>query len=706
MTPAIGIDLGTTYSAVAFINGDGVPEVIPDGQGATLVPSVVSFAGQEPVVGEAAKADQSRGEQDVVAFFKSSMGDPSYLQEFVGRDWTATDLSALVLMHLKERAESALGIPVDHAVITVPEYFTHLQRTATIEAGRLAGLQVRRIISEPTSAALAYGLRPGNDQRQVVVYDLGGGTFDVSIVRLGEGVLKVIAAAGDHNLGGRDWDDRLATHLRDRFLRETGADPASVSIGQLLVEAERLKQALTARKSAEARVNGDGHGGRYQITREDFERMTADLLSRTGQLTELALSDAGLTWADIDGVLPVGGSTRMPMVGAWIQQATGRPPMGGIHPDQAVALGAAVQAEILLAGGSLNEAGGGGELQAAPRLRLAPPKKIEDIVAHSLGMIAESADRSRYVNSVLLRRQLAIPCEAPRPYQFELRGDGTDELEVFLTQGETENPAECSYLGRYVVTGFPGAASRRGGKGKTADTAVIDITYAYDENAVVTVSAAHRDSGTPLTVTVSELPLDVPERFLGTPPRSAGRGPGTIYLAFDLSGSMSGKPLTEAQRAAEAFASQVDLTTTAVGLIGFSDKVAVELRASQNATDIGRAIRNLRCGSTGYGNATDPFDEIRELLSNEAGARYAVVLADGVWSDQPLAIKRARRCHQAGIDVIAIGFGGADERFLKDIASSTEQALFTNLNSLTQAFSTIARELTEGGGVRLSGLRQ
>src|SRR5215472_8012460 len=403
MTPAVGIDLGTTYSAVAWVTPDGSPEVIPDEEGAQLTPSVVSFAGTEPVVGAAAKADQASGEPDVAAFFKSSMGDPGFICRFAGRNWTATDLSALVLAHLKAQAERALGVPVTRAVVTVPEYFTHPQRTATIQAGRLAGLEVPRIISEPTAAALAYGLRPGADVHRFIVYDLGGGTFDVSLVSLSADALEVIAAAGDHELGGRDWDDRLASHLQQEFSQETGMDLLASDPGELLVEVERLKRALSARKSADVQVSSGGRAAKYTVGRAEFEEMTADLLERTAQLTEQALSDAELTWADIDGVLPVGGSTRMPMVRSWIERMSGRPPVGGIHPDQAVALGAAVQAALLLAD---TAADGSQELdadgpQTAPARPMLAPRRVRDIVAHSLGMIAESPDGSRYVNSVL-----------------------------------------------------------------------------------------------------------------------------------------------------------------------------------------------------------------------------------------------------------------------------------------------------------------
>jgi molecular chaperone DnaK (HSP70) len=689
MARFVGIDLGTTYSAVACINSEGDPEIVPDAEERPLTPSVVSFAGGVPVVGAAAKADQERGSPEVAAFFKRSMGDPAFRLSFAGRQWTPVDLSALVLAHLKAQAERALGGAVEQAVVTVPEYFTSPQREATIEAGRRAGLEVLKIISEPTAAALAYGLRSGaagREPRRVLVYDLGGGTFDISVVELTGDAVRVTAATGDHQLGGRDWDDRLALGLQQRFLSETGVDLfEDTDLGELLVRVEQLKHALSVRQSAEIRLTAGGHSARYTISRAEFEAMSQDLLERTGQLTERALADAKLSWSEIDGVLPVGGSTRMVMVRDWIERMSGRPPLGGVHPDQAVALGAAVQAALVL------ERRRGLRLPHAPQplLRLGSARQVQDVVAHSLGMIAESEDRSRYLNSVLIGRNLPIPAERQRPYQFSLRGDDRDVLEVYLTQGETDDPRDCVYLGRYVVTGFP--AGNRG-------PVVLDIVYRYDENAVVEVSAVERASGTQLKVEVEDVPADVPERFLGQPPQLQARQPATIYLAFDLSGSMSGEPLVEAKRAAASFVSQCDLTTTSVGMIGFSDRVHVDQKATRNVRAITRSIEGLTACQTGVGNAADPFEEILGLLRRAKGRRYAIVLADGVWSNQERAVERAGRCHVEEIEVIAIGFGTADQGFLNRIASSTEQALFTDMHRLTDAFTTIARELTEQGG--------
>jgi molecular chaperone DnaK len=681
MTGFVGIDLGTTYSAVAYTNAQGKPEIIPNERGRSITPSVIYFGTGMPIVGDEAKERQAAGETEIASFFKRSMDDTQYLLSFHGQDYTPVDLSALVLRYLKQQAELFLEMSVTHSVITVPAYFTHVQRSAVIEAGRNAGLQVLKIISEPTAAALAYGLRPSRGEQRVLVYDLGGGTFDVSLVSIDTSDLRVIATSGDHNLGGKDWDDRLISHLAHEFENEFGIELIGDDVNELRVKAENLKFALSARKTAEIGVHADGKIGTYTVSRELFEDLTRDLMERTQLLTEQVLSEAELTWLELSGVLPVGGSTRMPMVRNYIERMSGKPPMGGINPDEAVALGAAIQATLEM------ELLPGGDKKIYPLLGR---KATIDATAHSLGMIAENADRSAYVNSIIIRKNQPISSSQTRPYQQRVRFRGDSTLEVFLTQGESDNPQHCTYLGRYVFSDFPILNTK---------LALLDITYHYDKNGVVNISAVERSSGKPLTLTVEPVPADVPSRFAGCPVEiQQTREHLGVYLAFDLSGSMAGNPLAEAQKAAGAFVRQCDLSNTSIGLISFSDSVHVDLKATQNGKDIFQAIKKLAIGRTGYGNDGHPFDQIYRSLEKVAGLRYAIVLADGVWYDQPLAIQRAKRCHQIGIEVVAIGFGGADRKFLQQIASSTEQCIYTDMNRLTETFSTIAQELTESSG--------
>jgi len=682
MSTFVGIDLGTTFSVVAHINQNGTPQAIPNGNGNIITPSVVYLGTGGPIVGEEAKDRQAVGEIEVASFFKRSMGDPHFALLFAGKSYTPVDLSALVLAHLKAYAEAYLKEAVTQAVITVPAYFNNLQREATIEAGRRAGLQVLSIISEPTAAALAYGMRPTQGTQTVLVYDLGGGTFDVSVVTITPTTQRVLGTGGDHNLGGKDWDDRIFSYLAQQFQAEFGVEPVDDGYNELLVKAESAKKSLTTRQAVDVRVHAFDHIGNYTVSRELFDRLTTDLMVRTQRLTEQVLEEINLTWRDLTHVLLVGGSTRMPMVRNYIEQITGKPPLTSINPDEAVALGATIQAAL-----DIEES----QPATAPVYILAGRKQSTDVMSHSLGMIAVSEDQTRYLNSIIVQKNKPIPSIESRPYQLKLSRRRENTLDVYMTQGETDTPGDCAFLGKYVFSNIPALAG---------DSAVLDIRYAYDKNGVVNVSAVERSTGQPLTLTVEPLPPDVPDRFLHPPQLEAVREHLTVYLAFDLSGSMSGQPLAEAQKAAHAFVSQCDLTNTSLGLISFSDRVAVDREACQNAKQIARAIDNLEIGRTGGGNETHPFDEIAKRMKNVTGLRYALVLADGMWENQAHAIRRAKICHAAGIQIIGIGFGGADRKFMRDISSSDQHSFFTDMNKLADTFSTIAQELTEGEGAK------
>jgi molecular chaperone DnaK len=676
MAIPVGIDLGTTFSAVACIPAPGEPpRVIRNGFGRAVTPSVVCFADGAIRVGDEARELQETG-ADAAAFFKRAMGDPSFTVELGGRPHTATDLSAHVLSYLRALAADHLGADVRQAVVTVPAYFNNLQRQATIQAGEKAGLEVLSIVNEPTAAARAYGLRPGVGGT-VLVYDLGGGTFDVSLVRITEGEMRVVATGGDHNLGGKDWDDRLLAYLADRRRDDTGEELLDGPVDELLVRTEKLKRALSERSATEVALPG---GGRYEVTRARFEELTRDLLDRTRTFCAQVLDDAGVRWDEVTGIVPVGGSTRMPMVRALLVELSGREPLAGVQPDEAVALGAAVQAADDLEARE----------PSAPRFFLPGRRAISDVMSHSLGMIAVSADASRYVNSILIRRNEPVPAARSRPYRLRVPRGRQGELEVFLTQGESGDPQDCVYLGRYVFSGVPAG---------TDPHRDLDVTYAYDRNGVVQVAATDRATGTVLPLAVHPLPDDVPARFAGAPP--SGPGPATVYLVFDVSGSMSGRPLEEARRAARAFVAECDLGVMAVGAMAVSDAVKVLLPASHEARAVEDAVASLAVGMTGGGNGAHPFDELRRLLERTPGRRIAVVLADGVWSDQKAAVRQARLCHAAEIEVIGVGFGGADEAFLRDI-SSGDAGIFTDLSRLTETFSSIAQELG-GGRLQVAG---
>lgn len=671
----IGIDLGTTYSVVATLGDDGQPIALPNHLGELLTPSVVDLA--TGAVGTPAKDKASDGVDGVVAFFKRDMGNPQALYLHGGKTYTPVDLSAMVLAYMKESAQAALGRRVTDAVITVPAYFNNMQRQATLQAGERAGLNVLRIINEPTAAAMAYGLRPQDNETYLLVYDLGGGTFDVSLVGIYPDALRVIGTAGDHYLGGKDWDDRILTYIASLFEDEFGIDLWEEDINALLIIAEQAKISLSQRQSTIVTVHAKGATGRYTITRDDLETMTRDLLERTAALADGVLLAAGGSWDDLHGVALVGGATRMPMVQRAVQQMSGRLPMAGLHPDQAVALGAAVQAAL-------------DAPHSGPILLLGGAKAMEDVIGNSLGMIAENTDRSAYINSIIIPKNQAIPAHITRPYQLRVGGRrDRNRLEVFMTQGETESPQDCTYLGKYVFTGIPASAGRQ---------VVIDITYSYNINGMVEVSALERQTRTPLALQIEPLPHDVPARFLLPPEDIQTQEPVSVYLAIDVSGSMMGSPLEEARRAAHSFVAELDLSTTSVGIIEWSDTERILQEATQNANKIAYAIGSLQPGRTGLGTGGNPFKPIFKQLQRVDGHRYGVVLTDGALYKQPAAIASADECRRAGIEIMAIGFGAARKDFLQRVSSSDQHSFFLQMSQLTTAFSTIAQVITEGGG--------
>ncbi len=344
----VGIDLGTTNSVVASRNAYGRPEVIPNREGHGVTPSVIYFGTDPPSVGQEAKEYARLGDDQIASFFKPHMGSPLYRLQFHGKDYSATDLSAIVLKRLKQDAETALGQAVSHAVITVPAYFADAKRKATIDAGRLAGLDVLRIINEPTAAALAYGLQKPGVEETVLIYDLGGGTFDVTVARILPDEIAVLSTVGDHDLGGKNWDDRIATFLAEKFAQETGLDPLDdpLALNEVLVRSEQAKWALSERNSTRITLQIGAERRSYELSRVEFEGMTFPLMDRTRRLTEEALEEAKLSWKTLTGVLLVGGSTRMPMVRQYVTQMAGSQPRAGVNVDEVVALGAAIQAAM------------------------------------------------------------------------------------------------------------------------------------------------------------------------------------------------------------------------------------------------------------------------------------------------------------------------------------------------------------------------
>ncbi|MBS4742320.1 molecular chaperone DnaK [Bacillus safensis] len=471
MSKIIGIDLGTTNSCVAVLEG-GEPKVIANAEGARTTPSVVAFKNGERQVGEVAKR-QSITNPNTIMSVKRHMGT-DYKVEVEGKNYTPQEISAIILQHLKSYAEGYLGEEVTKAVITVPAYFNDAERQATKDAGKIAGLEVERIINEPTAAALAYGLDKTEEDQTILVYDLGGGTFDVSILELGDGVFEVRSTAGDNRLGGDDFDQVIIDHLVAEFKKENGIDLSKdkMALQRLKDAAEKAKKDLSGVSSTQISLPfiTAGEAGplhlELTLTRAKFEELSADLVERTMTPVRQALKDAGLSASEIDKVILVGGSTRIPAVQEAIKKETGKEPHKGVNPDEVVALGAAIQGGVITG-------------------------DVKDVVLLDVTPLSLGIETMGGVFTKLIERNTTIPTS--KSQVFSTAADNQTAVDIHVLQGERPMAADNKTLGRFQLTDIPPAP--RG-------VPQIEVSFDIDKNGIVNVRAKDMGTGKEQNITI------------------------------------------------------------------------------------------------------------------------------------------------------------------------------------------------------------
>jgi molecular chaperone DnaK len=472
MGKAVGIDLGTTNSVVAVLEG-GEPAVVANAEGNRTTPSIVAFKGEEVLVGELAKRQAITNPDNTISSIKRKIGT-SWKQKFEGSEYTPQEISARILQKLKRDAEAYLGEDVTEAVITVPAYFNDAERQATKEAGKIAGLNVLRIINEPTAASLAYGLENSEDQK-ILVYDLGGGTFDVSVLEISEGVFEVKSTAGDSKLGGDDWDQKVMDWLVEKFKSSTGIDISSdnMAIQRIKEGAEKAKIELSSTSETEINlpfITANDAGPQHlleKLSRSEFEKITSDLVDRTKDPVNKAIDDAGLSFSDIDHIILVGGSTRIPSIQALVKTMTGKDPHKGVNPDEVVASGAAIQAGVLKG-------------------------DVKDVLLLDVTPLTLGVETKGGIVAKIIERNTTIPTK--RSETFTTAEDGQTEVEIHVLQGEREMASGNKSLGKFKLTEIPSAKQ---------GTPQIEVTFDIDANGIVNVNAKDIGTGKEQNITIT-----------------------------------------------------------------------------------------------------------------------------------------------------------------------------------------------------------
>ena len=624
--------------------------------------------------------------------------DNFYQVDIFGHKYDASDLSAIFLRELIAQVEGNSGLKIDKAVITVPAYFENLERDNTIKAGERAGLKVINIINEPTAAAIAYGLKNNPEYHKILIYDLGGGTFDVTVAEITNNSIDVLGSSGKHFLGGKNWDEAICQWMSEKLCEEFGVsfEDDKDAFNANLVNAERAKKQLSFSPYTDINVEYGDYHGKYRLTEEEFRESTESLLDITKNTIDELYANIGITWHDVDGVILVGGSTKMKMVKDYIIEMTGKAPLAGVHPDEAVSIGAAIQANIdeyCGTGESLGFLSGDNSYNLAT---LPGARYINDVVAHSLGMISVNENGTRFINDIMIHKNTPVK-NAKVIKRRELsvrRKDELNELEIYLLQGDQVSPLDCSIAKKYV---FSNISYVEGGKTK------IDICYSYTLNGIIDIEAVQTETGMKLEKREEPVPEDMswlsmsPSEYYAS---TIAPVQGAVYMALDLSGSMSGIPLEKAKKAMMNFVDQFDLNQIKIGIVGFSDHVKIFNEATSNRRTIEKSISRLNIGyALGVGNSAEPMADMYSRLKKFSGESfvYAIVLTDGMWNVSACtkALRLKKEYISKEIEIVCLGFGSADKKFISDLSTRDDLASFDDISQLETNLMKIAKVINE-----------
>lgn len=690
MSKIVGIDLGTTFSTIAHVNENGVPELIPNEDSKRLTPSVIYYDDGKFIVGEYAKMNALAVPDKTVEFIKREMGKSiaEFSREFDGKEYSAEDLSAEIIKTLKRGAETKLGEKITEAVITVPAYFNDPERQATIRAGEIAGLNVLRIINEPTAAALSYGMHHVGNKLTVLVFDLGGGTFDVTIMEVDGQELNILATDGNLRLGGKDWDDRIIMHAADTFEIENRVNPLDDNLAyqELQKRAVDGKKHLSTLNRTGISINYAGKSYILNLTRQEFEDMTSDLVENCKDLVNKVLDEVDLTKDMIDSVLLVGGSTRMPMIQNMIAEDFGKPPDTYLHPDEAVVLGAAVMGG-LIESENTKKRGLLRRVSREPEQNLGI-KRISDVCSHNLGMAV--LEVGELCNSIIIRKNTNIPCEVSKDYNTT--SPTQTEIDVIVLEGgEDPDPRNSTVRDAYVFSDIPKS---------TAGNKQIKVTFKYNADGVIEVEAKDVESNKILTKCPKKEIIDW-DAYLETEQQAM---PMDIALIIDCSGSMSGNKLKNAKKAAIRFLDEID-SSFQVGLVSFQTHAKLEINLTKDNDRLSQTINNLNAG--GGNNDEGAIAIARDkVLKNSQNIKVLVLLADGRPANEGAMLREAGRAKQEEIQMITIGVGNdVDSDLLKKVASTPNDYYFVEESvHLESTFETIAGRLVTESSARISGI--